>query len=121
MARDTSFNTYVLEQLARLRGVTSRGMFGGFGLYRAGVMFGLISGDELYFKVGAANQADFEERQSHPFTYDGRGKTVRLPYWRVPDDILEDTDLIAVWATKSHAVAVAAKKPARKKTARKKR
>ena len=120
MAKDNSFNDYVLEQLARCRGVTCRSMFGGFGLYRDGIMFGLIAGDELYFKVGADNQPDYESRGSQPFGYAGRGKTVKLPYWRVPDDVLEDNDLAAAWAMKAHAVAVKLERtPPKKKVARK--
>ena len=47
MARDTTFSDYVLEQLAGLRGASSRPMFSGFGLYRGGVMFGLIARGEF--------------------------------------------------------------------------
>ena len=120
MPRDTTFNDYVLEQLARFRGVTCRSMFSGFGLYRDGVMFGLIASGELYFKVGVDNQPDYEARDAQPFSYSGRGKTVKLPYWRVPDDVLEDNDLAAAWAMKAHAVAVKLKKAAPKRKAKKK-
>lgn len=120
MARDTTFNDYVLEQLARFRGVTSRPMFSGFGLYRSGVMFGLIARGELYFKVGAENQPDYEARGAQQFAYPMRGKVVNLPYWRVPDDVLEDHELAAAWAMNAHAVAVKLKKaPPKKKPTKK--
>lgn len=123
MARDTTFTDYVLEQLSRCRGVTARAMFSGFGLYRGGVMFGLIARGELYFKVSADNQPDYEARGAKPFTYPMRGKPVKLPYWRVPDDVLEDNELAAAWAMKAHGVAVKLKKApakkAKKKTAKK--
>ena len=106
----SSFNAYVLEQLERFRGVALRRMFGGAGLFKAGVMFGLIANDELYFKVGTNNQADYVARKSRPFVYSARSKTVSLSYWRVPDDVLEDPDLLASWAVKSHALALAARK-----------
>ena len=85
-------------------------MFGGAGLFKAGVMFGLISKDELYFKVGPSNQADYVALKSKPFVYSTKDKTVSLSYWRVPDDVLEDPDLLAAWASKSHALALAARK-----------
>ena len=123
MARDTTFTNYVLEQLSRCRGVTARPMFSGFGLYRGGVMFGLIARGELYFKVSADNQPDYDARGAKPFTYPLRGKPVKLPYWRVPDDVLEDNELAAAWAMKAHGVAVRLKKTppkkAKKKTAKK--
>ena len=98
-------------------------MFSGFGLYRGGVMFGLIARGELYFKVSADNQPDYDARGAKPFTYPMRGKPVKLPYWRVPDDVLEDNELAAAWAMKAHGVAVRLKKTppkkAKKKTAKK--
>ena len=106
----SSFNDYVLEQLERFRGVALRRMFGGAGLFKAGVMFGLIASDELYFKVGATNQPDYVARKSKPFVYSARSKTVTLPYWRVPDDVLEDPEMLASWASKSHALALAGRK-----------
>jgi DNA transformation protein len=106
VTRDTSFGDYVLEQLAGFHGAAARRMFGGFGLFRGGVMFGLISADELYFKVGVANQPDYEAAKSRPFVYQARGKRVSLSYWRVPDDILEDADDLRAWATKAYAVAL---------------
>ena len=106
----SSFSAYVLEQFEHFRGVALRRMFGGVGLFKAGVMFGLIANDELYFKVGASNQADYVARKSKPFVYSTRNKTVSLSYWRVPDDVLEDQDLLASWAAKSHALALAAHK-----------
>ncbi len=116
MTRDHSFKDYVLEQLSACRGVTARAMFSGFGLYRGGVMFGLIARGELYFKVGSDNQPDYEARGAEQFAFPMRGKIMKLPYWRVPDDVLEDNDLAVAWAMKAHAVAVKTKKaPAQKK------
>ena len=127
MTRDTSFGDYVLEQLAGFPGAASRRMFGGLGLFRSGIMFGLVASDELYFKVGAANQPDYEAAQSRAFAYQARGKTVSLSYWRVPDDILEDGEALRGWAAKAYAIALeasknsAATKPRRKGAVRKTR
>lgn len=51
MAKSDSFKDFVLDQLADLRGVTARSMFGGYGLYQGGTFFGIIHKDRLYFKV----------------------------------------------------------------------
>jgi DNA transformation protein len=58
---------YLLELLAPLH-ATSRAMFGGFGIYRNGLMFALVADDQLYAKVDASNKADYEEAGSQPFT-----------------------------------------------------
>ncbi len=42
MTRQDSFKEFVLDQLAAIESVTCRAMFGGFGLYRQGVFFGIL-------------------------------------------------------------------------------
>ena len=46
-----TFKDFVLGQLRAPPGVEARAMFGGFGLYRSGKFFGLISQGVLYFKT----------------------------------------------------------------------
>jgi DNA transformation protein len=105
-----SFKDYVLDQLRALGGASARAMFGGFGIYRAGVMFGLIAEDTLFFKVDETNRADYEARKSQPFVYDGKGKPITMSYWRVPDDVLEDPDALRAWAMKAYDAALKTRK-----------
>jgi DNA transformation protein len=94
-----AFRDYVLAQLDELGEVTSRSMFGGVGLYRNGVFFGIVAGDVLYFKVGAANRRDFEKYKAPPFKpYPDRPST---KYFAVPVEILESAHDLAIWARKS--------------------
>ena len=60
---DFFFPDYVLEQLATFGGVSLRPMFGVHGLFKGGVIFGLISDGELYFKTDESNRADFEAKK----------------------------------------------------------
>jgi DNA transformation protein and related proteins len=103
---DPSFKDYVLDQLRDVGGVGARAMFGGFGIYKGGVMFGLIAADELYFKVDDSNRPDYEARKSQPFVYDGKNKPVSMSYWRVPEDVLESPDDLKSWAMKAYDVAL---------------
>lgn len=105
---------YVLDLLSEVDGVSARSMFGGFGLYKGGVMFALIADDVLYYKVGTGNRADYEEAGSEPFTYSGKNKPIQMSYWQVPEDILEDSDDLRQWTLKAFDVALKAKKPKRK-------
>ncbi len=94
-----SFRDYVVAQLEELGDVTARAMFGGIGLYRRGVFFGIIAGDLLYFKVDEGNRLDFERRGAQPFRpYPDRPST---KYFAVPVDVLESAHDLAVWARKS--------------------
>ena len=107
---DFFFPDYVLEQLAAFGGVSARPMFGGNGLFKGGVMFGLISDGELYFKIDDVSRADFEAKKSHPFTYAARGRKIALSYWFVPEDVIEDSADLQAWAAKAHAAAVKGRK-----------
>lgn len=81
---DTSYKDYVLDLFMDFEGVTSRRMFGGWGLYHKSTFFGLIFEDELYFKVDESNQKMYTIPESRPFKYERGGKRVTLSYWLVP-------------------------------------
>ena len=98
---------YVLEQLAALRGLTSRRMFGGYGLYCDGAFFGLIDDDTLYFKTGESNRADYESRGMRRFDpYPSTPSRGGFGYHEVPADVLEDAEQLVAWARKSVEVAL---------------
>ena len=105
------FCDHMLDLLSHVDGVSARSMFGGFGLYKGGVMFALIADDGLYYKVGPNNQSDFGEAGSEPFTYSGKSKPVQMSYWRVPEEVLEDPDDLRDWTLKSYDAALKVKKP----------
>jgi DNA transformation protein len=73
-------------------------MFGGWGLYLDEVMFALIAGARLYFKVDAETRGRFAAEGSEPFTYQGRAKPVEMSYWLAPEGSLESPDRLLPWA-----------------------
>ncbi len=107
MTGDAGFLTEVMERLASIGGVTSRAMFGGYGIFHEGTMFALISKANLYFKVDDSNIAAYEQAGSQRFQL--------TSYYEVPADVFEDTDKLTDWANTSIAVAhaIAAKKKRR--------
>lgn len=105
MNTQDSFHEYVMRDLLRdIAGVSSRRMFGGYGIYKDGIIFGLIADDELYFKADELNQKDYEQAGSTPFTYERKNhpRTV-MSYWKVPADVIEDRSAIEAWIDKSVA------------------
>jgi len=60
--------------------IRARRMFGGWGIYHDGLMFGLYAQGRLYLKTDAHNVAQFEAAGSEPFTYIQRDKPVKLSY-----------------------------------------
>ena len=51
MAVSESYLAFVLGQLEGVRGVVTKRMFGGVGIYSDGVFFAVIDNDTLFFKV----------------------------------------------------------------------
>lgn len=90
MAGDAGFLQHVTELLEPIDGVTSRSMFGGYGIFHNGDMFALISGSILYFKVNEENIDRYEEAASSKFT--------PMPYYEVPEEVMENPEMFIEWA-----------------------
>jgi DNA transformation protein len=101
-----SFVTFVLDQLHGL-GVSSRRMFGGYGLYSRGVFFGIVASDQLYFKTNDQNRPDYLENGMSPFQ--PSEKQTLSSYYEVPVEVIEDGEALEVWAHKAIAAQQAAK------------
>ncbi len=86
-----------VEALAALGDVTSKPMFGGYGIFRDGAMFGIVdTAGEWYLKANDDRQAAaFEEAGSH--------KHGRMPYWSVPEAVAGDEAALAAWARDASA------------------
>ena len=93
------FKDYVLDQLADLRGVTCRAMFGGYGLYQHGTFFGIIHKGQLYFKTDRITAARYRDRGMKPFKPSAT-QTLKN-YYEVPNEVLEDSDALTTWASQA--------------------
>lgn len=105
MAGQPAFVQQVVSRLNQVAPVTARAMFGGHGLYAEGVMFALIAGETLYFKVDDQNREAYLAAGSEPFTYDRNGKFVQMSYYRLPDAVFEEVEQLAVWVEAAQAAA----------------
>lgn len=106
MAADPAFRDHVIEMLGPLEGVSSRSMFGGYGIFAEGDMFALISGSALFLKVDDSNRAAYEEAGSEQYR--------PMPYYGVPAEVLEDQEKLIAWAQTSIAIARATPKKKRR-------
>lgn len=99
---------FVLELLRPWRPVTARRMFGGHGVYHAGVMFALLADGQLYLKVDDESRAVFEAARLSPFEYEAKGRRVALSYYRAPDAMLDEPELAHEWAERGWQAALRA-------------
>ncbi len=107
---DTAYADFVLEQLEPLGGASARRMFGGVGLFRDGLMFGLIATDTLYLKVDDGNRGDYEAAGTGPFLYTREGREIALSYYEAPAELFDDADELSAWARRAFEAAMRAKK-----------
>jgi DNA transformation protein len=102
------FAAYVQELMAGWATVSVRKMFGGYGLFRDGLMFALIVEDELFLKTDADNVAMFERAGSHPFVYQSKVRAVQMSYWSAPAASLESPDEMDIWCRSAYGAAISA-------------
>ena len=88
--------------LAPLGSVTSKKMFGGHGIFDDGVIFALVDSAGVPFF-----RADDDSVQKHGAA--GSEAHGRMPYWSVPETILDDHDRLIGWAREARDMAKAAK------------
>jgi DNA transformation protein len=108
MAVSAGYRDFVLEQLGRVRPVTARAMFGGYGVYADGLCFALLAGDATWLKVDDSNRARFEQAGSEPFRPFGPAGEV-MQYYQLPGELLDDAEALRPWLDASLAVARAAR------------
>lgn len=109
----SGFVEYVKEVFSEFGPIQTRKMFGGYGMYHQGVMFGLVMDDTLYLKVDDKIKPLFEAKGLAPFEYDKGDKVVKLSYYVAPDEILDDPQEAVLWAQRSYEVAIRAKSVAK--------
>lgn len=99
---ENSFVKYIINDLLRnISGVSSKAMFGGHGIYKDGVIFAIVVDNELYFKVDNSNRVEYERSASEQFIYQSKKGPVKMPYWKVPENVMENPNLAAQWAEQS--------------------
>ena len=89
-----------IDAIAPLGEISWRKMFGGAGIYCDGKMFALVDSEaQLHLKVDDRNRAQFEEA--------GSAKLDRMPYYAVPDAVVDADDerTLLDWARESMDIA----------------
>lgn len=100
------FINYVKDCIAHFGPIHSRKMFGGYGLFHQGLMFALISDDELYLKVDEQTKQAFIDLGSGPFTYIRQNKAIELSYYQAPEILFEDSEAALYWANLAYQAAL---------------
>lgn len=105
----SEFVDYLNEVFEPFGEIRARRMFGGYGIYHDGVMFGLVADDTLYLKADEDSATHFKSRGLGRFEYDKDGKTIKMSYYLAPDEIFDEPDAAVLWARRACDAALRAK------------
>lgn len=106
-----SFVEYVKDMLEPFGTIRVKSMFGGYGIYCNEIFFAIIAYNELYFKGDKGEVSEYYKSVgSEPFMYDAGDKKVTMSYWKVPEDVLEDNELLSKWFDLSYTLALKSKR-----------
>ena len=108
---------HIVDLLQLIGPVESKSMFGGFGMFLEGLMFGLVAGNELYLKVDTQNLQDYEDLGLQAFSFEKNGRQFKMSYYQAPEEAMEDAELLSDWASNAYGAAMraAAKKGGKRK------
>ena len=109
MAVSKSFQLFIKEQLSNIEGATYRKMFGGIGIFKEKIMFGMISSQNVfYLRTDKTNVSLFEAYGKENFNPMKKGNG--MPYHEIPEEILENSEKLVAWSQISYEVALNNKK-----------
>ena len=113
---ETEFVSYVVDLMQSMGPVNAKRMFGGHGIFLDGLMFALIADSTLYLKADKESEKLFKEKGLQAFTYKKRGKEYSMSYYQAPEEAMEGTDEMNIWANKAYGAALRAASIKRKKS-----
>ena len=87
--------------------ITSKKMFGGIGIFSEKIMFSLIYDGVLYFR-STEDIASKYSGESVQFQHPSRDS--KMPYWSVPNPVLNDKAKISDWAMNAFNLAKSLKR-----------
>lgn len=108
MGIDESFRRYVEDLFAPHGRIRTKPMMGGLMIWESGAPFALVTADaEICLKA--------DEEASQEWESAGAERFMRMPYWRVPPDVLDDRSRFDAWARRAieigHRTAARRSKP----------
>ncbi|MGB5199329.1 MAG: TfoX/Sxy family protein [Sedimenticolaceae bacterium] len=114
MQSASEFVENLKEVFALFGAIEAKRMFGGYGIYRDGLMFALVADDVLYLKADEKSASSFIERGLHQFEYEKSGKRMRMSYYAAPEAIFDDPEQGKEWADRAYGAALRARKQKKK-------
>lgn len=114
MAVSPEFVAHVEDLFSVVPDTNIRRMFGGVGIFRHGLMYGLGTSDgAVALKADEETVPAFKAEGSREWVYEMRGVPKGMGYWFVPERLFDEPEELKQWALAACEVAMRAdaKKP----------
>lgn len=102
-------NEAIHDMFEGLGSITIKRMFGGKGIYHQGRILAVEVDGEILLKADSESAGTFEAAGSLQWVYTGKNRPVTMPYWSVPDEALDDPDIMKKWVLLAYEAALRAK------------
>lgn len=110
MRTESSLARYVTEQLAFLGKISNRAIFGGTGIFVEERLLGIVMKDVLYLHTNVSNIDDYVSRGMPQFKPYPNAFDLTTDHHRVPQEVLEDAQLLQDWGQRALNAAIQAAK-----------
>lgn len=102
MPRTNELCDHVVDLLSPLGQTSYKFMFGGYGVYVDELMIAIVANDRLRLRADAESRPDYEALGIGPFQpYEGKNHS--MPFYAVPDEVMEDPAELVEWARRALA------------------
>ncbi len=110
MALDSDYLIWLEDLFSVVPDANIKKMFGGAGIFRQGLMFGLATSDgRVSLKADDQTVGDFVAEDCEEWQYQRKnGKVSTMGYWYIPERLSEDSEQLLEWSLKAFEVAVRA-------------
>ena len=120
MAINAEYMTFLEDMFGIVPSTTIKKMFGGVGIFRHGLMYGLaLSDGQISLKADELTVPDFEAEGCSEWEYKRKdGKAATMGYWYIPEFLQDDSEALLEWSLKAFEVALRAdqnKSPSQRK------
>lgn len=106
----SSLASYVTEHLAFLGRISNRAIFGGVGIFIEERLLGIVINEQLYLHTDKSNLDDYLARGMEQFKPYPNAFDLTTDHHRVPQDIIDEPELLKEWGRRSLVSAIEAAK-----------
>ena len=94
----SEFLQYALDLFNPLGRLSTKTLFGGNAILKNNITFAMVFDGSIYLKTNKNTVKKYLDLNSKPLSYKKNNKTIKLRYYEIPVEILDEEDQLIQWA-----------------------